>query len=131
MPIPGEHIFGWDEAPPDEKLQALYDWCNLLTGEVNAARADTRALLERVQEIGKRRRNQDRVVDGSAQGTWGSCALRRPEGEERRTASFIDSHQPPKAREPRESLKRPDCSAVEPPPKPNAGRRLALAAHAR
>ena len=47
MPIPEEHIFGWDEAPPDEKLQALYDWCILLTGEVKAARAETRALLER------------------------------------------------------------------------------------
>ena len=51
MPIPEEHIFGWDEAPPDEKLQALYDWCILLTGEVKAARADTRALLERLRRL--------------------------------------------------------------------------------
>lgn len=51
MPTSEEHIFGWDEAPPDEKLQALYDWCNLLTGEVNAARADTRALLERARKL--------------------------------------------------------------------------------
>jgi hypothetical protein len=51
MPIPEEHIFGWDEAPPDEKLQALYEWCILLTGEVKAARADTRALLERLRRL--------------------------------------------------------------------------------
>jgi hypothetical protein len=51
MPIPEEHIFGWDEAPPDEKLQALYDWCILLTGEVKAARADTRAPVERLTRL--------------------------------------------------------------------------------
>ena len=51
MPIPEERIFGWDEAPTDEKLQALYDWCILLTGEVKAARADTRALLERLRRL--------------------------------------------------------------------------------
>ena len=38
MPIPEEHIFGWDEAPPDEKLRALYDWCILLTGEVGTGK---------------------------------------------------------------------------------------------
>jgi hypothetical protein len=51
MPIPEEHIFGWDEADPDEKIQALYDWCNLLTGELKAVRADTRALLERLRKL--------------------------------------------------------------------------------
>ena len=51
MPIPGAHIFGWDEAPTDEKLQALYDWCILLTDALRAAGADTEALLARVKKL--------------------------------------------------------------------------------
>jgi hypothetical protein len=51
MPIPQAHIFGWDEATTDEKLQALYDWCILLTDALRAAGADTRALLERVKKL--------------------------------------------------------------------------------
>jgi len=51
MPIPQAHVSGWDEATTDEKLQALYDWCIILTDEVRAAKADTRALLERVKKL--------------------------------------------------------------------------------
>jgi|SRR5271165_7154324 len=51
MPISEAHIFGWDEAPTDEKLQALYDWCILLTDALRAAGADTQALLERVKKL--------------------------------------------------------------------------------
>jgi hypothetical protein len=51
MPIPGAHIFGWDEAPTDEKLQALYDWCILLTDALRAAGEDTQALIERVKKL--------------------------------------------------------------------------------
>jgi hypothetical protein len=51
MPIPQAHLSGWDESTTDEKLQALYDWCIILTGEVRAAKADTRALLERVKKL--------------------------------------------------------------------------------
>jgi hypothetical protein len=51
MPIPQAHILGWDEATTDEKLQALCDWCIILTDEVRAAKADTRALLERVKKL--------------------------------------------------------------------------------
>ena|SRR5271166_5558511 len=51
MPIPQAHVSGWDEATTDEKLQALYDWCIMLTDEVRAAKADMRALLERVKKL--------------------------------------------------------------------------------
>jgi hypothetical protein len=51
MPIPQAHVSGWDEATTDEKLQALYDWCIILTDEVRAAKADNRALLERVKKL--------------------------------------------------------------------------------
>ena len=51
MSIPEAHIFGWDEAPTDEKLQALYDWCILLTDALRAAGADTEALLARVKKL--------------------------------------------------------------------------------
>jgi hypothetical protein len=51
MPIPQAHISGWDESTTDEKLQALYDWCIILTDEVRAAKADARALIERVKEL--------------------------------------------------------------------------------
>ena len=71
MPIPEEHIFGWDEASLDEKLEALYDWCNLLTGEVKAARADTRALLERLRKLESDAAIQAGVSIGSAEGSRG------------------------------------------------------------
>jgi hypothetical protein len=51
MPIPGAHIFGWDEAPTDEKLQALYDWCILLTDALRAAGEETQTLLARVKKL--------------------------------------------------------------------------------
>ena len=51
MPIPQAHVSGWDECTTDEKLQALYDWCIILTDEVKAAKAGNRALLERVKEL--------------------------------------------------------------------------------
>ncbi|MBV8105711.1 MAG: hypothetical protein JO223_14005 [Hyphomicrobiales bacterium] len=51
MPIPEAHVSGWDEATTDEKLQALYDWCIILTDEVRAAKADNRALLERLKKL--------------------------------------------------------------------------------
>jgi hypothetical protein len=51
MPIPQAHVSGWDESTTDEKLQALYDWCIILTDEVRAAKEDTRALLERVKKL--------------------------------------------------------------------------------
>jgi hypothetical protein len=51
MLIPQSHVSGWDESTTDEKLQALYDWCIILTDEVRAAKADTRALLERVKKL--------------------------------------------------------------------------------
>jgi hypothetical protein len=49
MPIPQAHISGWDESTTDEKLQALYDWCIILTDEVRAAKADARGLIECVK----------------------------------------------------------------------------------
>jgi hypothetical protein len=51
MPIPEAHIFGWDEATTDERLQALYDWCILLTDALRAAGEDTEALLARVKKL--------------------------------------------------------------------------------
>jgi hypothetical protein len=51
MRIPQAHISGWDEATTGEKLQALYDWCIILTDELRAAKADNRALLERVKKL--------------------------------------------------------------------------------
>ncbi len=51
MPISQTHVSGWDEATTDEKLQALYDRCIILTDEVRAAKADTRALRERVKKL--------------------------------------------------------------------------------
>jgi hypothetical protein len=29
MPITKAHVFGWDEATADEKLEGLRDWCNI------------------------------------------------------------------------------------------------------
>jgi hypothetical protein len=51
MPISGAHIFGWDEAPTDEKLEALYDWCILLTDALRAAGEETQTLLARVKKL--------------------------------------------------------------------------------
>jgi hypothetical protein len=45
------------------------------------------------QVVGRRAHDPDRGTVGSAQGSRGSCDLRRLEGEQR-TANFIDSHHP-------------------------------------
>jgi hypothetical protein len=66
MPIPQAHVSGWDEATTDEKLQALYDWCIILTDEVRAAKADNRALLERVKKLEGEASIQTGGIDGSA-----------------------------------------------------------------
>ncbi len=71
MAIPQAHVSGWDEATTDEKLQALYDWCIILTDEVRAARADTRALLERLRKLESDAAIQTGVSMGSAEGSRG------------------------------------------------------------
>ena len=54
MPISKAHVFGWDDATVDEKLEGLHDWCNILTTKLKAATEETGALLERNQEVGNR-----------------------------------------------------------------------------
>jgi len=51
MPITKAHVFGWDEAPVDEKLEGLHDWCNILTSKLKAATEETQALLERIKKL--------------------------------------------------------------------------------
>jgi hypothetical protein len=51
MPITERHVFGWNEATPDEKLEGLHDWCNILTAKLKAAGEETRALLERIKRL--------------------------------------------------------------------------------
>jgi len=50
MPITGaSHVFGWEEATLDEKLEGLHDWCNILTAKLKAAGEETAALRERIR----------------------------------------------------------------------------------
>ena len=51
MPITEAHVFGWEEATTDEKLEGLHDWCNILTAKLQAAGEETRALLERIKKL--------------------------------------------------------------------------------
>ena len=52
MPIPGaSHVFGWEEATLDEKLEGLHDWCNILTTKLKAAEEETVALRERIKRL--------------------------------------------------------------------------------
>jgi hypothetical protein len=52
MPITGaSHVFGWEEATLDEKLEGLHDWCNLLTLKLKAAGEETAALRERIKKL--------------------------------------------------------------------------------
>ena len=50
MPITKVHVFGWDEATADEKLEGLHDWCNILTAKLKTATEETGALLERIKK---------------------------------------------------------------------------------
>ena len=51
MPISKAHVFGWDDATVDEKLEGLHDWCNILTAKLKAATEETGALLERIKKL--------------------------------------------------------------------------------
>jgi hypothetical protein len=52
MPITGaSHVFGWEEAALDEKLEGLHDWCNILTAKLKAAGEETAALRERIKKL--------------------------------------------------------------------------------
>jgi hypothetical protein len=52
MPITGaSHVFGWEEATLDEKLEGLHDWCNILTAKLKAAGEETAALRERIKKL--------------------------------------------------------------------------------
>jgi hypothetical protein len=42
MPITERHVFGWNEASVEEKLEGLHDWCNILTAKLKAAGEETR-----------------------------------------------------------------------------------------
>jgi hypothetical protein len=45
------HVFGWEEATLDEKLEGLHDWCNILTVKLRAAEEETVALRERIKKL--------------------------------------------------------------------------------
>lgn len=49
MPITERHVFGWNEATADEKLEGFHDWCNILTAKLKATGEEMRALLERIK----------------------------------------------------------------------------------
>jgi hypothetical protein len=51
MPITERHVFGWNEATAEEKLEGLHDWCNILTAKLKAADEEMRALLERIKRL--------------------------------------------------------------------------------
>ena len=52
MPITEtSHVFGWEEATLDEKLEGLHDWCNILTAKLKAAGEETAALRERIKKL--------------------------------------------------------------------------------
>jgi hypothetical protein len=52
MPITGaSHVFGWEEATLDEKLEGLHDWCNILTAKLKAAGEEAAALRERIKKL--------------------------------------------------------------------------------
>lgn len=45
------HVFGWEQATLDEKLEGLHDWCNILTTKLKAAEEETAALRERIKRL--------------------------------------------------------------------------------
>jgi hypothetical protein len=52
MPITGaSHVFGWEEATLDEKLEGLHDWCNILTAKLKVAEEEAAALRERIKKL--------------------------------------------------------------------------------
>ena len=51
MPIIKRHVFGWNEATTEEKLEGLHDWCNILTAKLKTAAEETRDLLERIKKL--------------------------------------------------------------------------------
>jgi hypothetical protein len=52
MPITEtSHVFGWEEATLEEKLEGLHDWCSILTAKLKAAGEETAALRERIKKL--------------------------------------------------------------------------------
>ena len=51
MPITERHVFGWNEATADEKLEGLHDWCNILAAKLKATGEEMRALLEQIKRL--------------------------------------------------------------------------------
>jgi hypothetical protein len=51
MPIVKRHVFGWNEATTEEKLEGLHDWCNILTAKLKAAGEETRDLIVRIKRL--------------------------------------------------------------------------------
>jgi hypothetical protein len=45
------HVFGWEEATLDEKLEGLHDWCNILMAKLKTAGEEIAALRERIKKL--------------------------------------------------------------------------------